>query len=43
MVCAFLIRQILEGIQELLNSPNLNDPAQPEPYKMLRYVRERDL
>ena len=27
-------RQVLTGIQDLLDDPNLNDPAQKEPYEM---------
>eukprot|EP00002_Diphylleia_rotans_P016187 TRINITY_DN3147_c0_g1_i1.p1 TRINITY_DN3147_c0_g1~~TRINITY_DN3147_c0_g1_i1.p1 ORF type:complete len:164 (-),score=29.37 TRINITY_DN3147_c0_g1_i1:158-649(-) len=33
---AITIKQILIGIQDLLNHPNLNDPAQKEPYDLLR-------
>eukprot|EP01006_Ploeotia_vitrea_P031978 TRINITY_DN64251_c0_g1_i1.p2 TRINITY_DN64251_c0_g1~~TRINITY_DN64251_c0_g1_i1.p2 ORF type:complete len:126 (-),score=13.03 TRINITY_DN64251_c0_g1_i1:168-545(-) len=29
------VKQILLGIQELLNSPNVKDPAQAEPYALL--------
>eukprot|EP01138_Halocafeteria_seosinensis_P003002 gb/GECG01003066.1/.p1 GENE.gb/GECG01003066.1/~~gb/GECG01003066.1/.p1 ORF type:complete len:216 (+),score=31.00 gb/GECG01003066.1/:1-648(+) len=30
------VRAILEGIQELLDNPNLGDPAQAEPFRMCR-------
>lgn len=30
------IKQILIGIQELLNNPNQADPAQKEPYELLK-------
>ena len=30
------IRQILLGIQDLLNEPNLDDPAQREPYQLCK-------
>ncbi|KAH7105226.1 ubiquitin-conjugating enzyme9 [Auriculariales sp. MPI-PUGE-AT-0066] len=33
------IKQILLGIQELLNDPNINDPAQSEAYTMFRNDR----
>jgi ubiquitin-protein ligase len=31
-----IIRQVLLGIQELLNDPNINDPAQSEAYTMFK-------
>lgn len=31
---AISIKQILVGIQELLNEPNINDPAQADAYKI---------
>jgi ubiquitin-conjugating enzyme E2 I len=34
------VRQILVGIQDLLAEPNLNDPAQKEPYELFRDNRE---
>lgn len=30
------ITQVLRGIQDLLSDPNVNDPAQEEPFKLLR-------
>lgn len=30
--------QILLGIQDLLNDPNVNDPAQSDAYTMFKYV-----
>ena len=30
------VKQMLLGIQDLLNNPNLSDPAQREPYEMCR-------
>jgi len=33
---AITIRQILLGIQDLLSTPNNNDPAQKEPYELFR-------
>ncbi|KAL8283211.1 hypothetical protein RQP46_005989 [Phenoliferia psychrophenolica] len=32
------LKQILLGIQELLNDPNLNDPAQEESYYMYKWA-----
>jgi len=34
------IAQLLLGIQDLLDSPNENDPAQAEPYKLYKENRE---
>ena len=33
------VKQILLSIQELLNNPNVKDPAQKEPYEL--YVRDK--
>jgi ubiquitin-conjugating enzyme E2 I len=30
------VREVMMGVQELLNTPNLNSPAQSEPYQLLR-------
>ena len=30
------VKQVLLGIQELLDNPNLNSPAQAEPYRLMR-------
>jgi ubiquitin-conjugating enzyme E2 I len=30
------LKEILLGVQELLDTPNLNSPAQAEPYHLLR-------
>lgn len=35
---ALTIAQVLLGIQELLNDPNVNDPAQSDAYTMFKYV-----
>ena len=35
------IKQILHGIQELLDNPNMSDPAQREPYQDLRQDPEK--
>ena len=35
------ILQVLLGIQELLNDPNVNDPAQSDAYTMFKYVFSR--
>ena len=32
------VRQILTGIQDLMNNPNLDDPAQRDPFIMCRCV-----
>eukprot|EP00999_Lentomonas_sp_LEN2_P000728 NODE_1725_length_756_cov_14.195548_g1676_i0.p1 GENE.NODE_1725_length_756_cov_14.195548_g1676_i0~~NODE_1725_length_756_cov_14.195548_g1676_i0.p1 ORF type:complete len:165 (-),score=20.46 NODE_1725_length_756_cov_14.195548_g1676_i0:187-681(-) len=37
---AITLKQILLGIQELLDSPNISDPAQEEPYKL--YMNNKD-
>ena len=34
------VKQILIGIQDLLTDPNINDPAQEEPFKLYRSNRE---
>jgi ubiquitin-conjugating enzyme E2 I len=34
------VKQILIGIQDLLTDPNINDPAQEEPFKLYRSDRE---
>lgn len=34
------VKQILIGIQHLLNEPNIGDPAQEEPFKLYRSNRE---
>ena len=33
------VKQLLLGIQDLLNEPNINDPAQEEPFKLYRSNR----
>ncbi|KAG2158473.1 ubiquitin-conjugating enzyme/RWD-like protein [Suillus bovinus] len=35
---AITIKQILLGIQDLLDDPNVNDPAQSDAYTMFKYV-----
>jgi ubiquitin-conjugating enzyme E2 I len=35
---AITIKQVLLGIQDLLDDPNVNDPAQSEAYTMFKYV-----
>ena len=35
---ALTVSQVLLGIQELLNDPNVNDPAQSDAYTMFKYV-----
>lgn len=39
----FMLRtsKVLLGIQELLNDPNVNDPAQSDAYTMFKYVCSR--
>lgn len=37
---AITIKQILLGIQDLLDTPNLNSPAQQEPYALLKKSKE---
>ena len=34
---ALTVSQVLLGIQELLNDPNVNDPAQSDAYTMFKY------
>jgi ubiquitin-protein ligase len=34
------VKQILIGIQDLLTDPNINDPAQEEPFKLYRSNKE---
>jgi len=33
---AITVRQVLLGIQDLLDDPNINDPAQEEPFRLFR-------
>ncbi|KAL9715407.1 SUMO conjugating enzyme Hus5 [Leucoagaricus gongylophorus] len=39
---AITIKQILLGIQELLDDPNVNDPAQSDAYTMFNTLRRND-
>ena len=38
---ALMLSQVLLGIQDLLNDPNINDPAQSDAYTMFKYVSFR--
>ena len=38
VACVVCVCQILLGVQDLLDSPNLDDPAQREPYILCKYV-----
>ena len=35
---ALMLSQVLLGIQDLLNDPNINDPAQSDAYTMFKCV-----
>jgi hypothetical protein len=38
---AITVKQILLGVQELLDTPNADDPAQLDAYQMFKYVDRR--